>query len=594
MSRLMVVAALGLLCGPACGPRMAEVSTQAAEPPSAVGPLLTLLKKGTLPAERVPAVAKMVCERGNPHDLAYVFQQAVSETWPAELRRDALRWLREAAETRKVVPAGDLAPLVTLLLDDRDPQQLRDAIALAGAWKAPTAVAPLQKLAARTQLSADLRMAAQEALIAYGGDVARATIDRMLAPDQPREVRLRGVAGLVPLDPPRAAEAAALLLSELGPTDSPAPLLDPFLNQRGGADRLAAALEKRPPAADVALLSLRHLYAVGRSDPALEGLLSRLAGIHAELPRLTPEEILELAERAEKEGDPVRGEVVFRRPDLACLRCHSVSQAGGQVGPDLSPVGASSPVDYLVKSLYDPDAQKKEAFLTRIVLTLDGRQFTGIVENRTDEKLTLKLADGRRIDIPLADIDVESEGKSLMPEGLVKFMTRQEVLDLVKFLSMLGKPGTPYAIRQTQRMQRWRLWLQPPEHLLVSIPNDELFGDVVLRSDAWEPVYARVDGSLPLAELTTRTGAPVVYVSGEVDVTVPGKVLIAVDNWAGVQAWFDGDSLAGEGEPVVEPTAGRHRITLRIDTAQRPTDVLRLEVRAVPGSKAQVSVVDGA
>lgn len=594
MSRLTVLIALGLLHAPTCGPGRGNVSAEAAEPPSAVGPLLTLLKKGTLPPERLPAVAKMVCERGNPHDLAYVFQQAASETWPPELRRDALRWLRDAAETRKVVPEGDLAPLVTLLANDGDPPLLRDAIALAGAWKTPAAVAPLQNLAASPELSADLRLAAQQALIAYGGEVARRTIEAMLAADQPREVRLHGIAGLVPLDPSRAAEAAAVFLSQLAPTESPAPLLDPFLNQRGGADRLAAALEKHPPASDVALLALRHLYAVGRSDPALESLLSRLAGLQAEAPRLSPEEILELAALAEQQGDPARGEAVFRRADLACLRCHAVSQAGGQVGPDLSPVGASSPVDYLVKSLYDPDAQKKEAFLTRIVLTTDGQQYTGIVENRTDEKLTLKLADGRRVDIPVADIDIESEGRSLMPEGLVKFMTRQEVLDLVKFLSMLGKPGTPYAIRQTQRMQRWRVLRQPSEPLLASVPNDELFADAVLRAGAWEPVYARVDGTLPLSELKARTGADVVYVAGEVNVTEPGRVLIVLDDWAGVQAWIDGDSLAAEGEPTVDLSAGRHQITLRVDAPQRASEVLRLEVRPAAGSKAQVSVVDGA
>ena len=55
------------------------------------------------------------------------------------------------------------------------------------------------------------------------------------------------------------------------------------------------------------------------------------------------------------DGDAARGEDVFRRADLSCLKCHAVSQAGGQIGPDLSALGSTSPVDYIINSIYDPD-----------------------------------------------------------------------------------------------------------------------------------------------------------------------------------------------------------------------------------------------
>lgn len=574
---------------------LASVGAAAADdPPSTAGPLLALLKRGTLPAERVPAVARMVCERGNVHDLAYIFEQASSDAWPPELRRDALRWLKEAAETRKLVPAGELTPLAALLADVSDPARLEAAIALAGTWRSPPAVQPLQALAENADVPAPLRLRARRALIAFGGDVARRTIDGMLVAGQPLEVRMQGVAGLVGLDPARAGGAAAALLRELPPDGDPAPIVDAFLNQRGGADVLAAALEREPPATDVALLALRHMYAVGRSDAALDAVLSRLAGVNAEAPRLSAAEVLELADLAVATGDAVRGEIVFRRGDLACLRCHAVNKGGGQIGPDLSPVGASSPVDYLVKSLYDPDAQKKEAYVTRIVLTAEGQQFTGIVETRTDEKVTLKLADGKLVEIPTADIEFESEGKSLMPEGLVKFMTRQEALDLVKFLSLLGRPETPYAIRQTQRMQRWRVLTGAAEHLLAAVPNDEQFGDDILRGGNWEPAYARVDGTLPLAELTARTRSQVLYVQGEFDVTAAGAVRLHLEPPAGFHVWINDDSLGDLAAPVVELPSGRHSVTLRIDAGEAEIESIRLQIERIPGSAAEFTVVDGA
>lgn len=565
----------------------------AADPPSTVGPLLGLLKQGKLPAERLPGVVKLVCERGNEHDLAYVFSQAAGDAWSLELRRQALDGLRTAAATRKVRPVGEFDGLAGLISESHDAELRSRSIQLAGLWKASAAVVPLQELATDPTVTASLRQSAIEALIVYGGDVARQTIDALLADSQPLVTRLRGATALVAVDQVRAGPIAAKLLQQATSTDDPGPLVDAFLNVQGGADRLAAELRQTPPPPEVALLALRHMYAVGRSDASLDAVLSERAGIKGEAPKLTEEQIKQLAERAVSQGDAARGEAVFRRADLACLRCHAVSKAGGQIGPDLSALGASSPVDYVAKSIYDPDAQKKEEFVTRILVTLEGQQLTGIVTKRTAETLTLKTADGKLVDVAAADIDFEGVGKSLMPEGLVKFMTEQEILDLVKFLSTLGKPGTPYEIRQTQRMQRWRVLKQPPPRAVESVPDEELLGDLILAATTWEPAYARVSGELPLPELVARSGAAVVYVQGEVDVSAGGEVLVQLDSTSGLTIWLN-DSVVSLGEtPRVTIAPGRHMLTLRIDTEARETAALKLELVRAPGSTAQFSVVDG-
>jgi putative heme-binding domain-containing protein len=566
----------------------------AADPPSAAGPLLSLLKKDTTPPARIPGIAKMVCERGNEHDLAFVFSQVVGESWPVELRREAIGWLREAAATRKVVPAGDLSGLANVIEAAGDSQLRTYAAQLAGILKVSAAVTPLQAIAHDTKASEDLRAAATNALIAYGGDVAKRTVDGLLAETQPLPNRIRGVAALVSVDPERAGPAAAKVLQAATPQDDPAPLVDAFLNSKGGADRLAAAVKAAPPSTDVALLALRHMYAVGRSDPALDSVLSELAGIRGEVPKLTEAEIKAKAEQAVAQGDAARGEAVFRRADLACLRCHAVSKAGGQIGPDLSSVGVSSPVDYLVKSVFDPDAQKKEEFVTRILLTIEGQQLTGIIARRTEDKITLKTADGKLVDVAAADIDFEGEGKSLMPEGLVKFMTEQEVLDVVKFLSMLGKPQTPYEIRQTQRLQRWRVLKNAPAPVLERVPDEEILGDLVLAAKTWESAYARVNGDLPLNELVARSGQPVVYVQGELNVTAAGAAQLRLDDPSGVNVWLDDTDVTLDGDPQVELTPGLHTVTLRIDTKQRPSATVRLEILRPSGTKAQFTVVDGA
>ncbi len=569
-------------------------SLSAWEPPSNVGPLLRILKSGKLPAERVGAVAKMVCQRGNEHDLAFVYQQAIrSDVWPIDLRKEVLTWLAEASATRKIVPAGELSGLSALISQTEHPELQRLAIQLAGEWKIQQTADLLRRLATAKDSDPELKALATSSLISLGGETAQNTIAMMLDPKQPITIRFSGLAALAKIDAQEAADKAARILQQVTLQDDPSPVLDAFLEIQGGSALLAAALEKTPPSKNTALLLLRHMYAVGRSDKELDHVLSHLAGIDAEAPKLTEQEIKELASTATKLGDPVRGEAVFRRADLACMRCHSVSKAGGQIGPDLSAVGVSSPVDYLVKSIFDPDAQKKEEYITRIIVTDEGRQITGIIEKATDDALTLKTADGKHVTIARADIDFEANGKSLMPEGLTKFMTDQEILDLVKFLSMLGRPQTEYVVRSTPRMQRWRYLKQPDPVFLKEVPNVLTFGDEILNAPDWEPVYARVNGELPLQEIASKTKQSVIYVKGEFEVTSPGLVGLRLDSAQGTVLWIDRQDYSADQEFLFDAETGRHAITLRIDLNERASETLKLELFRPSGSRAQFAVVDG-
>src|SRR5436190_416935 len=87
----------------------------------AVMPLLRLLKSGRLPKERQPQVVEMVCKRGGADELEYVFQQVLKpDGLTPQLRVQALQWLADAAETRKVQPSGDVSGIEQLVkLDPR-------------------------------------------------------------------------------------------------------------------------------------------------------------------------------------------------------------------------------------------------------------------------------------------------------------------------------------------------------------------------------------------------------------------------------------------------------------------------------------------
>jgi len=556
--------------------------------------LMRLLRSGKLPDERLPSVVEMVGRRGDASDLAYLFEQVTKEDgWKGAAATAALEGLIDAATNRKLTPEGDLSRLSELFESDQTAIRER-AIRLAGLWRIPELLDPLESLVLARDASHASRSAALESLASYGA-AGRSTIESVASADEPLAITAPAIAALAGLDVNAAAKYAAVALAKAKPQDDPGPVLGAFLDRQGGPAALATALAgvKLPP--DVAKAALRSMYSVGRSDAALSSALGQAAGIAMEDKPFTPEEIQQLAAAVQTEGDPARGELVFRRADLSCQKCHSVSGAGGNIGPDLSAIGPSNPIDYLVTSILEPDAAVKEHYATQIVITSDGLVVTGIVADENDNRIVLRTAEGNDRSIPKADIEAREKGSSLMPKGLIKFMTRQELLDLVRFLSELGKPRTPYALRSRPTVQRWRVLAQLPESFTKGIPSEAVF-----RKDAppiddsvWQPVYSRVDGTLPLSELTGGGKQPV-YLLAEVDVRKGGAVGLRFDSLEGLDLWVNGDHIDSLSRNfTTEFTEGRQSFAIRVDPAKRSTATLRAEVFVPRISTAEAEVVGG-
>ena len=138
-------------------------------------------------------------------------------------------------------------------------------------------------------------------------------------------------------------------------------------------------------------------------------------------------------------ADAKRGAAIYARENLKCVTCHRIGAEGGKVGPNLTAIGASSPLDYVIDSLLYPAKNVKEGYNTVVVQTDDGQVLTGIQVTRSDAELVLRDAAGKEVKIPTADIDEESVGTSLMPAGLIDSLSREELADLVRYLSGLGK-----------------------------------------------------------------------------------------------------------------------------------------------------------
>lgn len=149
------------------------------------------------------------------------------------------------------------------------------------------------------------------------------------------------------------------------------------------------------------------------------------------------------------QGKPAKGKTLFADlKGLACVKCHVVGGEGGNIGPELSGIGARYPREELIQSILYPSAKIFSGYETVVVATADGRVLTGLIKSDNADGLEIQDADGKRIKLPKADIeDRKTSELSLMPNGIVEGISPQDFADLVAYLETLkdasanqGKP----------------------------------------------------------------------------------------------------------------------------------------------------------
>jgi putative heme-binding domain-containing protein len=569
---------------------------QAAGSRTGVRPLLDLVRSGKVPADREESVLTLVAGLGGPQELALIFDVVLAkEKAPAGRRARLLAALAGAARQRGVRPAGDLSRVGTLLGSDNEALQA-EAARIAGLWQVESLRGKLRGLAAADNTAAGPRQAAIDGLALLGGPASRAALDDLASGQRPLPVRMTAVIALASVDLPTAARRAAELLASAPASADPAPVFTAFVQRKNGDQVLAAALAKKKLPAEVAKIGIRTVRLSTQEAPALVEALRRAGGLTAAGPRaLTAAEMQRLVADVARHGDPARGEAIFRRKDQTCMKCHAVAGAGGQVGPDLASIGASAQVDYLIESILQPNKAIKEGYHSLEITTRKGRIFTGIKVRESRTELILRDAEDREVALPVKDIDERRNGKSLMPEGLADNLTRAELVDLVRFLSELGKLG-PYAVGKARLVRRWQ----------VLEPNRETYGLLSRTSFAsaagsdpallWSPAYSTVAGVLPPAEvprfLLGEQKKSVGFVRCQLDASTGGKVKLLLNSAAGITAWLDKVPVEVGKEMVLDLTAGVHTLTFAVELGKRP-EGLRCELGEAAGSRARVRIVGG-
>jgi putative heme-binding domain-containing protein len=129
-------------------------------------------------------------------------------------------------------------------------------------------------------------------------------------------------------------------------------------------------------------------------------------------------------------GDASRGRAVYVK---ICQQCHTLFDAGGKVGPDLTGSNRGD-VDYLLQNIVDPNAVIPNDYKAWNLETKDDRSITGLLKQQDDKAVTIATAN-ETVVIPRNEVQFLKESAlSTMPEGLLQNLADQEIRDLLYYL----------------------------------------------------------------------------------------------------------------------------------------------------------------
>jgi len=160
-------------------------------------------------------------------------------------------------------------------------------------------------------------------------------------------------------------------------------------------------------------------------------------------------------------GDPFAGEKVFKR---VCAACHKIYGEGPDIGPDITSNGRND-FNQLLSNVFDPSLVIGAGYRVCTVVNKAGRVQSGLLVEDSPQRVVLKpaaiaakpanttdapvaVAVGQLQIIPRDDIEeFKLNELSLMPEGLEKQLSPQEIVDLFAFLVLDKHPKDKSAKR---------------------------------------------------------------------------------------------------------------------------------------------------
>jgi putative membrane-bound dehydrogenase-like protein len=155
------------------------------------------------------------------------------------------------------------------------------------------------------------------------------------------------------------------------------------------------------------------------------------------LPNADRQKVLdELLPLTKQKGDPAAGKLVYKN---TCAKCHVHSGEGEPIGPDMTGMAVHTK-EHLLTDIIDPSRSVEGNFRVYTVTTAKGVVLSGLLASESKTAVELFDTEGKKQTILRQDIEeMRASVKSLMPDGFEKLLNRQELTDLLEFLTQRGK-----------------------------------------------------------------------------------------------------------------------------------------------------------
>lgn len=362
-------------------------------------------------------------------------------------------------------------------LADPESKVRTEAIHLAVAHRFAGHDEVLLSILAEEEGALEPRLAALEALVSLHSPKAETAIEKARASAEPK-LRSEAIAQLGRLDPGQAVGLFARILEE-GSIPEKQSVFSSLqrIESKEADDLLRVWIEKFLEGAVPPEVHLDLLEAADAKDSAeLAPLLERY------YEGLSSDDPIRWHRPALFGGSAERGrKIFFENASVSCTRCHLLNGVGGgEVGPDLSDVGARLDRETILESIVAPNVRISLGFENVTLRLNDGVRLAGRVLEEDEETLTLEItsegdAAGFEEDwdedaflesleseeeaIPHSIVDVVAEGEtppaletrvvskaditerrrnlSAMPDNMAQLLTGNEIRDLVEFLTSL-------------------------------------------------------------------------------------------------------------------------------------------------------------
>lgn len=358
---------------------------------------------------------------------------------PMEARELGLRVMAQARPSEMPVEWADA---LTLLVSD-GPPALLDA-AVAAARDIPPAKQPHESLNVALVKLADTREAPAtarlHAMSAVAGGMPRLSTEQFamllasLHPDQAVANRSAAADALAKARlTPQQFEDLAQAMRSVGPLELNR-LLAAF--ERSTDEALGLALIdslKAAQARSSLRIDLLQQMMAKYGPTVLQGVADvvALVNVGAAAQKKQIEDLLPTLAT----GDVRRGQAVFNNTKAACTACHRFGYLGGNAGPDLTRIGGIRTERDLLESILFPSLSFVRSYEPVVVVTTNGRIINGLIRNETAGEILLAIGPNQEVRLARSDIEeINPSTISIMPAGLDKQLTPQELADLVAFL----------------------------------------------------------------------------------------------------------------------------------------------------------------